>query len=787
MIRSLAWLAFAVCILAIGLPPVRGAELPPLEVGAGWGVNIHFTDAKPGELKMIRDAGFRFVRMDFTWGATEKKAGEYDFAAYDRLMTALDEHGLRALFILDYANKLYDDGLAPHTDVGREAFAKWAKAAVERFKGRGIVWEMWNEPNIAQFWKPKPNVGDYIKLATAVGKAVRAAGPEELYVGPATSTIDLPFLEACFKGGLLQHWSAVTVHPYRQTRPETAIEEYRALRLLIERYAPEEKEIPILSGEWGYSTAWNGFDAERQAKYLVRQYMVNLYQEVPVSIWYDWRDDGRDPKEAEHNFGTVQHEYRKDNDPVYEPKPAYKAASQLGKELTGYTFSKRLVCGDSATDFALLFSKGKDVKVVAWTTSKDPRELNIPASDGPFKVADLYGGSRPDVTAEGKHLKFMASQSPIYLTPAAPNDVLRVAAAWERAKPETSVRTGDGASWINLDFRNPLDSTVRAVGGLEDVLEARPVTLDGGASGVIPTRFGVLRNPQPTALRLALFVEGVGKMVQETHVVVSNPLIVTPLAVVGDTLAVRVENPAGDEFNGRLIVSQADSALGVRLPFDAGQKETTVRVPIAAKGRTPYRFEVRVHDYDRNLVANVPTRTYQSIDDFAPAGDKGATERWKAVTEGKDDVASEQSVAAAAPAGGAPAKDLPVLALKYKLDPGEKFIKLQPASDELRTIAGEPGEVVMWIHGDGSGNHARIRYTDANGETFQSGTRLTWTGWQRVTIPLHAPDAGHWGGDNDGVVQYPIRLDTLLLIDNANRAQKTEGTVYVAAPVTVGK
>ena len=40
-------------------------------------------------------------------------------------------------------------------------------------------------------------------------------------VGPACSTMDFKFLEACFKGGLLDYWSAVTVHPYRQTAPET--------------------------------------------------------------------------------------------------------------------------------------------------------------------------------------------------------------------------------------------------------------------------------------------------------------------------------------------------------------------------------------------------------------------------------------------------------------------------------------------------------------------------------------------------------------------------------------
>src|SRR4029079_12333674 len=102
----------------------------------------------PGELEMLAAAGFRFVRMDFTWAGTEPAPGRYNFSAYERLLAALDRHHIRAVLILDYSNRLYDDDLAPHTAEGRAAFARWAAAAASHFKGRGVVWEIWNEPNI---------------------------------------------------------------------------------------------------------------------------------------------------------------------------------------------------------------------------------------------------------------------------------------------------------------------------------------------------------------------------------------------------------------------------------------------------------------------------------------------------------------------------------------------------------------------------------------------------------------------------------------------------------------
>src|ERR1051325_9972098 len=83
------------------------ANLPSVEESLG--VNIHFIEPQPGEVKMIADAGFRWVRTDFKWELTERKRGEYDFSPYDGLLRELDAFNIRALFILDYGNPLYTE------------------------------------------------------------------------------------------------------------------------------------------------------------------------------------------------------------------------------------------------------------------------------------------------------------------------------------------------------------------------------------------------------------------------------------------------------------------------------------------------------------------------------------------------------------------------------------------------------------------------------------------------------------------------------------------------------
>jgi hypothetical protein len=386
---------------------------PPLRVPAGIGVNIHFTHAQPGEMEMLADAGFRWVRMDFTWSATEKAKGQYDFSAYDHLLDLCDKHHIRLMAIFDYSNRLYDDDLSPHSDEGVSAFANWAVAAVKHFKGRHVLWEMYNEPNIG-FWRPKPDVNAYIKLALAVGEAIKTAEPEEFHCGPALSGTDAAWLESCFKAGLLQYWDAVSVHPYGDEPPETRAKHYEGIRALIDHYAPRGKSIPLLSGEWGYTAT--RVSAETQGKYLARQILFNISSGIPLGIWYDWHDDGTDPKEGEHHFGTVANAYHRDKNPVYDPKPAYLAARTLTYQLEGFGFSHRAALTNAA-DFFLVFTKDREKRAVAWTTSGTPHAVYVAFGSGEVSVIDHTGESLPAIRGDEKGLTVNLTDGPKYLVP----------------------------------------------------------------------------------------------------------------------------------------------------------------------------------------------------------------------------------------------------------------------------------------------------------------------------------------------------------------------------------
>lgn len=402
------------------------AELPYPTLPEGVGVNIHFVTGHQRELDLIQAAGFKFIRMDFGWTATEKKKGEYDWSGYDELLRNLEARGIRPVFILDYSHGLYEETVtnvnpvthqvhrtvaSPQRPESVAAFAHWATAAARHYHGRHVIWEIWNEPNIG-FWSPTPNAEQYANLALVTAKAIRAAEPGATIVAPASSTFPWPFFETLFKSGVLEYLDAVSVHPYRgkDRAPETAAVDYQRLRELIDQFAPTAHggKIAILSGEWGYSSNTKGVSPEVQAIFAARQQLSNLLNDVPLSIWYDWKNDGNDPNENEHNFGTVLPDLR--------PKPAYVAIRTLTTELGGYGISRRLkLSSDQDYVLALTNAPGQQ-KLAAWTLA-GPHSVKLPMigmNAAPVTLVNFKGG-RSTVPIQDGELLLNLTSGPLYV------------------------------------------------------------------------------------------------------------------------------------------------------------------------------------------------------------------------------------------------------------------------------------------------------------------------------------------------------------------------------------
>jgi hypothetical protein len=180
---------------------------------------------------------------------------------------------------------------------------------------------------------------------------------------------------------------------------------------MIERCAPASKKgrLPILSGEWGYSTWKRGVSLETQAAFAARQQLSNLLNGVPLSIWYDWKNDGPDANENEHNFGTVL--------PDLTLKPAYLAIQTLTRQLSGCGVVRRLAL-PSDKDYVLLCANaGGDQKLAAWTLGEPHQaSLDILLRDGAKPTAVAGNGEAVTPKIESGRLVLELEPLPQYVT-----------------------------------------------------------------------------------------------------------------------------------------------------------------------------------------------------------------------------------------------------------------------------------------------------------------------------------------------------------------------------------
>ncbi len=755
------------------------------DVADGLGIGIHFVTPQPGEIEALRDTGVRWVRTDFNWAATETSPGVYDFSAYDALLSQLESARLHTLFILDYSNPLYDHGLSPTTDDARQAFARWAAAAITHYRGHRILWETYNEPNF-RFWTPRPNTDDYIKFALTVGEAIQQSAPDEKLVGPATAGIDLPFLEACFKAGLLNYWSAVSIHTYAPGDPERLANDLLRVRLLMRKYARMGKTIPVIVTEWGYSSAWKGMDEQKQAEMLARGWLTQIAADEPLSFWYDW-ESGSDPHDVEQHFGLIGLPASQGGSVTIPRKPAYQAAQTLTRMLGEFHFNKRLVL-EKPDDYVLLFAKDKEVRLAVWTTAA-PHQATMPSSTGSFQVTGLTGESLAALVADRHGLDLTLTNQPQYLVPDGPNDLLAIAAAWQRLPDDIELRKPAQLT-LHVPLRNPLDKTVHArLRGVNGRSSYGPPAkaASGQTANLAITLETIARSDEPEPASLELQVRSLGSVAQGTSVVAENPLRVTILPTTPKSLPILIADPVLDGFTGWASAVRAigldftSSVVPVKLA--PGANDVTIELPLSHAPSSSYLVGAELSDQDRNVVLQIPASRFQPVADFSqyPPGAKVADYKLRA--EGFE--LGENSLSAALPTEGPPEPGMSALKLAYLMPSGRESLDLVTTGSAAASIQGEPKALGLWIYGDGSRVLPYLSFVDSTGQTYEEvGGPINWKGWRYILILMDAPQASHSGGANDGEIHYPIHWDSLLTLRNASN-QDLSGAIYLSGPILI--
>lgn len=211
--------------------PTQVATLNPLtgKFGISVGATLSWLSDKDlnAELDDMVALGIGWVRYDFEWDQIQAGGStSYNWAVTDRVVKAVRAHNINLLPILAYSPAwarpvgctTYMCGPANTTD-----YATFAKAAVARYSSQGIhTWEIWNEPNIKQFWQPQPDVLKYASLLKAAYATIKAQDPSAIVISGGLSpavTINgnispTDFLSQLYQAGVGPYFDAFGFHPY---------------------------------------------------------------------------------------------------------------------------------------------------------------------------------------------------------------------------------------------------------------------------------------------------------------------------------------------------------------------------------------------------------------------------------------------------------------------------------------------------------------------------------------------------------------------------------------------
>lgn len=233
-----ALLAAFACLLVAA--PAACAGLPRGFVGL-YGDDAFFGDSSYRAQQFASEArvGVATVRQPIDWWRVETSPGRFDFSAYDGFVEDAARAGLQVLPILAGppsfrssrpANSTSRAMFPPNSNA---AYGAFVRAVVRRYGANGTYWpshpdvpfvpmrswQIWNEPNIPNFWRSGVNAKQYVDLLRVGSEAVRSVDPHDEVVaaGLPNSQLGVPFLtylDRMYQAGAKGLFNTLAIHPY---------------------------------------------------------------------------------------------------------------------------------------------------------------------------------------------------------------------------------------------------------------------------------------------------------------------------------------------------------------------------------------------------------------------------------------------------------------------------------------------------------------------------------------------------------------------------------------------
>jgi hypothetical protein len=174
-----------------------------------------------------------WVRSDYSWKTIQPtSAASFTWTEPDARIDAVHAAGMKVLAMLGYspawANGGQTDDKFPPASGFTAQWQEFCRQFALRYIPRGVtVFELWNEANLQRFWKPAPNIADYVNRVLVPGAAGLRAAATSLGVSitiitagtaPATNNgtnIDpRTWVTGLYSNSGKAHFDALGHHPY---------------------------------------------------------------------------------------------------------------------------------------------------------------------------------------------------------------------------------------------------------------------------------------------------------------------------------------------------------------------------------------------------------------------------------------------------------------------------------------------------------------------------------------------------------------------------------------------
>lgn len=140
------------------------------------------------EFSAMRSAGITSVRVDADWSVVQPTGpSRFDWSGLDQEVESIRATGMSVDLIIDGCPPWAAIPEARNYEFGQPRsaieYAAWAAAVASRYRARGVEYfEIWNEPNINQFWRPRPDPAAYTADLVAAYAAIKKVDPAAIVI-----------------------------------------------------------------------------------------------------------------------------------------------------------------------------------------------------------------------------------------------------------------------------------------------------------------------------------------------------------------------------------------------------------------------------------------------------------------------------------------------------------------------------------------------------------------------------------------------------------------------------